>query len=428
MSRHHTPRVSFILATHNRRAVVARTLAQLAHCGLDRREYEIIVVDNASDDGTGDVLGDGVDLVIRRRRNGGSCAKADGIERAGGAFIVFLDDDSYPRPGSVARMIEHFGRDSRLGAAGFTVHLPDGRLEGGALPDVFVGCGVGLRRDALHQAGGIDASFFMQAEEYDLAFRLVQAGWGIRVFDDLHVEHLKTPHARKSARTTYYDVRNNLRVVARHLPSPFYEVYRQDWLQRYRWLARVDGHHRAWARGARAGRWRATFERRRFAARRLNEEALERFFCWDRIRRHMERLVSNGVKTIVLADLGKNVFAYHRGAMDTSVKVLAIGDDRFCAPSREYRGIPIVPRDEALDREADAVVVANSSAVHGTYTYNQVVPRAPCPVYHWFTSTRHAVVAEARPPMCETVPGDEDAIREALASDGAVPAGHSIAG
>ena len=61
-------------------------------------------------------------------------------------------------------MIEHFEADPRLGAAGFTVHLPDGRLEGGALPGVFLGCGVGFRAEALRGAGGLDPSLFMQAE------------------------------------------------------------------------------------------------------------------------------------------------------------------------------------------------------------------------------------------------------------------------
>ena len=47
-----SPDVSFVLATHNRCAVVMDTLSQLLRCGLDRRDYEIILVDNASDDGT----------------------------------------------------------------------------------------------------------------------------------------------------------------------------------------------------------------------------------------------------------------------------------------------------------------------------------------------------------------------------------------
>ena len=95
------PQVSFVLATHNRREVVTETLARLASCGLDRSDYEVVVVDNASDDGTPEAVAAQSDIVIRLPRNAGSCAKAHGVERARGRFIVFLDDDSFPRPGSV---------------------------------------------------------------------------------------------------------------------------------------------------------------------------------------------------------------------------------------------------------------------------------------------------------------------------------------
>jgi putative ABC transport system substrate-binding protein len=49
----------------------------------------------------------------------------------------------------------------------------------GALPGVFVGCGVGLRAEAYAESGGLDRTFFMQAEEYDLSFRLAVAGWEV---------------------------------------------------------------------------------------------------------------------------------------------------------------------------------------------------------------------------------------------------------
>jgi GT2 family glycosyltransferase len=380
------PHVSFVLATHNRRAVVTQTLTRILDCGLDRRAFEVIVVDNASSDGTTDAVGSLCDILIRLRHNAGSCAKADGVEHASGEYIIFLDDDSFPRHGTVARMIAHFEEDPRLGAAGFTVHLPDGRMEGGALPDVFVGCGVGFRVAGLRQVGGLDRSFFMQAEEYDLAFRLVNAGWGVRVYDDLQVDHLKTPHTRKSERTTFYDIRNNLRVAARYLPAPQYRLYRDDWLQRYAWLAERDGHIGSFVRGMLAGTSRGLWERFIYRNRRLSHDALEHFFRWDFVRQRMGELEDAGVGTIVLADLGKNVLAYYLAARDAGVKVMAIGDDRFCASGRHYRGIPVIPLTDALSLFPDAVVVGNMSGVHGTDTYNRLVALGCEPVYHWFGS------------------------------------------
>ena len=63
----------------------------------------------------------------------------------------------------------------------------------------------------------------------------MNAGWTIRVFDDLHVDHLKTPRARRSGRLNYYDTRNNLLLAARYLPAPWHAVYANDWRRRYGW-------------------------------------------------------------------------------------------------------------------------------------------------------------------------------------------------
>ncbi len=379
-----TPRISFVLATHNRREVVTRTLSQLAACGLDRSDYEIIVVDNASADGTPEAARSYADSVLRLRRNLGSCAKALGVDRARGECIVFLDDDSFPRPGSIPRMIEHFGADPKLGAAGFTVHLPDGRLEGGALPGVFLGCGVAFRAGALRGVGGLDRTFFMQAEEYDLSFRLVSAGWRIDVFDDLHVDHLKTAQARKTDRTTYLDVRNNLRIAARYLPSPCFKIYREDLLQRYGWLAERDGHLHAHRRGARRGRLLGAVERWTYRRHRLTPSSFEYFYRWDEVRRRMAALSGAGVKRIIFADLGKNVYAFHQAATREGINVVAIGDDRFHAVGRRYRGTPIVAFDEALGTDHDAVVVANTSKVHGGLTYHRVIAQHARPAHFWF--------------------------------------------
>jgi hypothetical protein len=307
-------------------------------------------------------------------------------------------------------MIERFDSDSRLGAAGFLVHLPDGRQEGAALPDVFVGCGVGLRADALRGAGGLDRSFFMQAEEYDLAFRLAACGWRVKVFDDLHVNHLKSGDARKSDRTTYYDTRNNLRVAARYLPARHYGVYRKDWLQRYAWLAERDGHVRAFRNGARVGsRWSA-LERLTHRRRRLASDILEPFFRWGYISGCMAGLAASGVRRVVLADLGKNVFAFWVGARRANLKLLAVGDDRFAAPGRRYRGAPVLPLSEALDLEPDAIVVSNCSAVHGAHTYERLAGVGVAttrgselrqdgpPVFHWFAPSTGSPSSQAELP------------------------------
>jgi len=392
------PMVSFVLATHNRREVVLHTLERIAACGLDRGAYEIIAVDNASTDGTPEAIRGRVDRLLRLRRNAGSCAKAIGVEPARGRFIIFLDDDSFPRPGSVLRMMQRFERQPRLGAAGFTVHRPGGGREGGALPGVFVGCGVGLRVEALRDAGNLDRTFFMQAEEYDLAFRLAAAGWGVQVFDDLHVDHLKSPLARRNDRTTFLDVRNNLVVAARYLPRRWHSVYRRDWLNRYRWLAKRDGHMAAYCRGIVAGRLRGAADRWAYRPRRLQGIDLERFFRWAEVERRMADLRANGVEAVVFAGLGKNLYPFYRAAGAAGMAVAAVGDDQFAAPRRRYRGIPIRMLEAALTLPCDAVVVSDMAAHRAEALAGQVASLANVPVHNWFGRAASDDAAETAPP------------------------------
>ena len=119
---------------------------------------------------------------------------------------------------------------------------------------------------------------------------------------------------------------------------------------------------------------------------RLSPEAFEFFFQWDEIERRMTQLASGGVRRIVLADLGKNVYPFHRAALHLGMEIVAIGDDRFAERGRCYRGAPIVVMEEALTRAHDAVVVANASQVHGGATHRRVSSLADGPVYFWLMS------------------------------------------
>ncbi len=394
----HRPYLSVIMATHNRRDVVLHTLAALAQCGLDRRDYEVIVVDNASRDGTAEVLERMRGVRVRRLgRNRGACAKAVGVPMARAPIVLLLDDDAYPRPHCLDRMLLRFEIDPSLGAAGFTAHLPDGGQECSALPHVFVGCGVGLRAEALRAVGGIDASLFMAAEEYDLSFRLLQAGWRVEIFKDLQVEHCKSALARRRRRISFYDICNNLRIIARYLPEPWAGVYREDWTQRYAWLAAAAGHETAFARGLRFGRRCARLDRRRYRHRRLGRDVLEAVFCWESIEQRMHGLAAGGVRRVVLADLGKNIYAFCRGAQRAELDIVAIADDRFARADRRYRGIPIVETAAALSLRPDAIVVSNTSYVHAPLRKRALCGRTDAPVWSWFGPPREMAIPDAAP-------------------------------
>src|SRR3954466_2068490 len=109
------PRVSFVISTYNRRDVLLQTLDRVKACEVP---HEILLVDNASPDGSAKAVAEvhpGVRL-FPLGENLGPCAKNIGLKQARGEYVVFLDDDSFPIPGALARMIDHFENDPRLGA------------------------------------------------------------------------------------------------------------------------------------------------------------------------------------------------------------------------------------------------------------------------------------------------------------------------
>ena len=259
------PIVSFIISTHNRCAVLLSTLAAVQRCGLDGDRFDIHIIDNASTDGTARMVRDrfpGVH-VTALSTNRGSVAKNIALANTFGRYVVFLDDDSYPAPGAIDRMIRHFEADPQLGAATFTVQLPDGSGECSAYPDVFIGCGVGLRRRAL---------------------RLLDAGWHVRRFDDLVVHHLKTPRSRVSSRTMRLDVRNNLYLILRRFPRRWIVPYGCDWLRRYAWIAASKGMVGPFLQGLIEGILRSIVRPRRAA---ISDEAFEKFSKLDETVRRL---------------------------------------------------------------------------------------------------------------------------------------------
>ncbi len=344
------PRVTFLLSTFNRRDAVLNTLAQLrAIQSSPGCLAETIVVDNASTDGTADAIAkDFPDVhLLPQRINRGACAKNIGLADARGELIVFLDDDSYPDGDSIQQMIRHFEADARLGAAVFDVVLPDGSHEASAFPNVFIGCGTGFRREALIEAGGLPDDFFMQAEEYDLSLRLMNAGWRVRRFGDIRVQHLKTSSARQPARTTRLDVRNNLLVIARRLPRQWVRPYAIDWMRRYRWIAQTKGwrHRVAFWRGLFAGVMKALVPSRRQC---VSAKAFEQFAMIQSIRKRMTDVVArHNLRSILLIDMGKNIFPFWLAARGLGLEIVAVADEKLARPGRLYRDIPVVSDGDA---------------------------------------------------------------------------------
>jgi GT2 family glycosyltransferase len=208
--------ISYLLPTHDRPKVLCRTLAALGALDADAHDAfggaEVIVIDNASSPpvqiGATNRLANGLPLrLIRSELNAGAAVRNVGAQAAQGEWIIMLDDDSYPLD---AGHLDAFAdADADVAAIGAEIRLPSGSREAGGLPEVIVGCGAAIRRNAFLAVGGYDPAFDYYAEEYDLCAKFIIEGWRIVHDQRFKVQHDKTEAGRDMNRILYRLVRNN---------------------------------------------------------------------------------------------------------------------------------------------------------------------------------------------------------------------------
>ena len=391
----YTMLISYVIITHNRRDVLLASLVRLREAThLPIGQWEAIVVDNGSSDGTAQALAVTCPWVrfIELPTNTGTAARNRGAAIAQGQWLVFLDDDSRPRPGSIKAALEYVNDQSDVAILGGPVFLPDGRQDWGALPLVPPGCGLMVRRSVFLEVGGFRDDLFMAAEEYDLVFRIVQActkcqlghdgheKWPVQRLKSLQFDHDKTPTGRDSARVMALDLRNNLLIAQRYLPRPIRRFFRDDWLRRYSALLRHAGFSDQIGPAVASARRLIAQERGRPTSL-LSPANIELLFglddqtsriaAWSR-RHHVQR--------VIIADHCKTLWTTWQACIRCDLEVAAVADNHCAYRGLSYRNVPILPDQEARQWAIDAVVLSNINPAHVETRLAQLANRYDVPV------------------------------------------------
>jgi GT2 family glycosyltransferase len=221
--------------------------ALLAQTGV---ELEVLAVDNASTDGSGDLVAARYPQVrlLRQPANlgfGGGCNA--GLAAAHGDVLVLLNQDTEVRPGWLAALVDALQNDPAAGIAGSKALYPDGTLQhaggvidrqgsgshrGAGQPDTgqydqvqdveyVTGASLALSRRAYTQVGGFDEGFGpAYFEDVDLCFRVRHAGLRVVYVPASVLVHKEQSRAvadpGHDAMLLYH--RNRLRFVAKHWP------------------------------------------------------------------------------------------------------------------------------------------------------------------------------------------------------------------
>lgn len=223
--------VSFLLVSWNVRDLVRDALASL-HADSAGIESEIILVDNASRDGTVEMARaefPGVCVIANPDNRGFTRANNQALAVSRGRYLFLLNPDTQLLPGATGALLDYMEANSGVGIAGPQLLNPDGSVQSsrrrfptlvGALfestklqqwfprnpwltryyvrdtrddavqeVDWVTGAALFVRREVYQRVGGFDEGFFMYSEELDWCWRARRAGWRVVYFPPAQVIH-----------------------------------------------------------------------------------------------------------------------------------------------------------------------------------------------------------------------------------------------
>ncbi|GAB3909685.1 glycosyltransferase family 2 protein [Kibdelosporangium lantanae] len=201
------------------------------------RPHRILVVDNASDDGSGDLARDHPTrpTVLRLPENTGYAGGIQAaLEQCTTPYMAWLNDDAMPEPGWLSALEDALDADLTIGAASSKLVALDGRVQSVGIRltplgygydvtdgEIFGFCGGAalLRTSALRAVGGVPAEFFCYYEDTDTSYRLRGAGWRIVSVPKAEVRHVHGATARPGSTNFHrWNERNRLLMLLRCAP------------------------------------------------------------------------------------------------------------------------------------------------------------------------------------------------------------------
>ncbi len=204
------PTLSYCVVNTNGRDYLLACLEAIKRTHPEGVEREVLVLDNASNDGSAEAVrshDSGVQLIERERRTGKGENDSTLMREATGKYCLLLNEDSELRPGAVAALLEALEADPKAAAATAQLLNSAGdpvpcawrfpgvgtalagalflhrwltvQSKGGSTCQVDWGQSSALlvRREAAAEVDYMDPAFFVYYDECDFAKRLAEAGW-----------------------------------------------------------------------------------------------------------------------------------------------------------------------------------------------------------------------------------------------------------
>lgn len=257
--------LSIIIVSYNTKDLLRQTIQSVistAH-GFS---YEIIVVDNASKDGSPEMVREcfkEVNLIANDGNYGFSKANNIGIKVSTGKYVLLLNSDTVVLDNTLLKCIGYMDQNSGIGALGCRVELRDGSLDHACkrgfptpwaslcymlklhklfpkwekfgrydmtyLPedrtnevDCLIGAFMMVRRVAIDRVGLLDEEFFMYGEDIDWCYRIKEGGYKVVYYPEVKIIHYKGQSSKKRRFMTIYEFHHSM-----------YLFYRKHYFKKY---------------------------------------------------------------------------------------------------------------------------------------------------------------------------------------------------
>lgn len=271
------PKLSIIIVNFNTKDLLYACLTSVLAHKKKEDQWEIIVVDNASKDGSQEEIKNvklkikNVALIQNKENRGFATANNQGIRASKGDYILLLNSDTEARKGTIQTMLAYLKSHQSINAATCRVELPDGSLDpachrGFPTPwaactyflglehlfphsklfshyhqgykdmtkehsvDCISGAFFLIRKKVIDTVGLFDEAFFMYGEDIDWCYRIRQAGYAIGFYPFVSILHRKKQSGRAHEDES----------IQKQTKSYFYETmklfYSKHYRRRYNWI------------------------------------------------------------------------------------------------------------------------------------------------------------------------------------------------
>ncbi len=243
---------SVIIVNWNTREVLRKCIESI-FVGSKGTSFEVIVVDNASSDGSAEMVRSQfqqVILVSNCDNRGFAAANNQGMEIAKGRYILLLNSDTVVLDGAIQKTIAFAEQHAEAAVVGCRVLNPDRTLQPTCFKfpsllnlflsstylykifprshffgrermtwwnrddvrevDVVTGCFMLVRREAIEEVGGMDEEYFMYGEETDWCWRFRKKGWRVLFMPNAEIIHLGGQSSKQARPEMILQLRGSL--------------------------------------------------------------------------------------------------------------------------------------------------------------------------------------------------------------------------